>query len=113
MEKKNKGIKRLRLINIAKDGKGVSKKKADLGTGFKRFFHTYKNNFGKLITVNIDAVLHDHSQTILLGIVDIVDVLLRLFRTRRKLKLECIAVRVRNTVTDADQMARRYGIRRL
>ena len=57
MEKKSKGIKRLRLINIAKDGKGVSKKKADLGTGFKRFFHTYKTNFGKLITVNIIMVL--------------------------------------------------------
>lgn len=57
MEKKNKGIKRLKLINIAKDGKGVSKKRANLGTGFKRFFHTYKNNFGKLITVNIIMVL--------------------------------------------------------
>lgn len=57
MEKKNKGIKRLKLFDIARDGKGVSKRRADLGTGFKRFFHSYKNNFGKLISVNIIMVL--------------------------------------------------------
>jgi len=57
LEKKNKGIKRLKLFDIARDGKGVSKRRAELGTGFKRFFHSYKNNFGKLISVNIIMVL--------------------------------------------------------
>ncbi len=56
MEKKKK-TGRLRLVNFNRDGKGVSKKGADLGTGFKRFFVSYKNNFGKIVSTNIIFVL--------------------------------------------------------
>ena len=49
--------KRLKLIDIAKDGKGISKKESLNPSGIKRFFLTYKNNFGKLILVNMLMVL--------------------------------------------------------
>ena len=54
---KNNPNKRLRLFDITRDGKGVSKKDSDLGTGLKRFFVTYKNHFNKILTVNIIMVL--------------------------------------------------------
>ena len=47
----------MRLFDITRDGKGVSKKDSDLGTGLKRFFVTYKNHFNKILTVNIIMVL--------------------------------------------------------
>ena len=56
MEKK-KPTKRLRLVDFTRDGKGISKKEADLKPGFKRFFISYKNNFGKLVSTNIIFVL--------------------------------------------------------
>ena len=56
MERKKK-TKRLQLFNIARDGKGISKKSADMGPGLKRFFISYKDNFGKLVSVNIFFVL--------------------------------------------------------
>lgn len=56
MEKK-KTTKRLRLVDFNRDGKGISKKEADLKPGFKRFFISYKNNFGKLVSTNIIFVL--------------------------------------------------------
>ena len=56
MEKK-KPTKRLRLVDFNRDGKGISKKEADLKPGFKRFFISYKNNFGKLVSTNIIFVL--------------------------------------------------------
>ena len=54
---KNNINKRLRLFDITRDGKGISKGSADLGNGLKRFFVSYKNNFNKILTVNIIMVL--------------------------------------------------------
>ena len=56
-ELEKKGIKRLKLIDISKDGKGISKNKVVLKPGIKRFFVSYKNNFGKLVYVNIFFVI--------------------------------------------------------
>ena len=56
MENK-KPTKRLRLVDFNRDGKGISKKAADMKPGFKRFFISYKNNFGKLVSTNIIFVL--------------------------------------------------------
>lgn len=49
--------KRLRIFDFTRDGKGISKSAADMPPGIKRFFITLKNNFGKLVTVNIFMVL--------------------------------------------------------
>lgn len=53
----NKKKKRFKLFDLQKEGKGISKNQAVLEPGLKRFFISYKNNFGKLITVNIIMVL--------------------------------------------------------
>ena len=55
MEKKKN--KRLRIFDFTRDGKGISKKGADLGFGFKKFFILLKENFNKIVTVNIIFVL--------------------------------------------------------
>lgn len=56
--KKDKPLtKRLRLFDLTKDGKGISKTTAELSPGFKRFFISFKDNFNKLISVNIFMVL--------------------------------------------------------
>ena len=55
MEKKNN--KKFRLFDFTRDGKGISKTKADLGFGLKKFFILLKENFNKLVTVNIIFVL--------------------------------------------------------
>ncbi len=55
MEKNKK--KRFRLFDITRDGKGISKEKANMKPGLKKFFITLKENFGKLVTVNIIFVL--------------------------------------------------------
>ena len=55
MEKKKN--KRLRIFDFTRDGKGISKRGADLGFGFKKFFILLKENFNKLVTVNIIFVL--------------------------------------------------------
>ncbi len=52
-----KKLKRFKLFNLQKEGKGVSKNAVALPPGFKRFFVTYKNSFGKLVSVNIFFVL--------------------------------------------------------
>lgn len=57
MDKQKKKSKRLRIFDFQRDGKGISKKQADMGYGFKRFFVSYKSNFGKLVSVNIILVL--------------------------------------------------------
>ena len=57
MNKNNKKSKRLRLINLDREGKGISKNRADSVPGFKRFFSSYFANFNKLISVNIFMVL--------------------------------------------------------
>lgn len=49
--------KRLRLINLDKEGRGVSKDEKELSPGLKRFFVSFKNNFGKLVYVNVFFVL--------------------------------------------------------
>ena len=54
MKKENK---RLRLFDITKDGKGLSKNSNEKEGGLKRFFTSYKDNFGKITTVNIIMVL--------------------------------------------------------
>ena len=56
METKNKK-KRFRPFDLQREGKGISKKNIDHNFGLKRFFTTYKNNFGKLVSVNIFFVL--------------------------------------------------------
>lgn len=53
----NKKKKRFRLFDITKDGKGISKNRAAMQPGLKRFFITFKENFNKLVTVNIIFVL--------------------------------------------------------
>lgn len=55
MEKNKK--KRFRLFDITRDGKGISKEKANMKPGLKKFFITLKENFGKIVTVNIIFVL--------------------------------------------------------
>ena len=52
-----KSNKRLRLFDITRDGKGLSKNSSDKIGGFKRFFISYKDNFGKIMSVNIFMVL--------------------------------------------------------
>ena len=54
--KKNNN-KRLQLFDITRDGRGISKKEELSESGLKRFFLTLKNNFGKLISVNMIMVL--------------------------------------------------------
>ena len=53
----NKKKRRFKLFDLQKEGKGISKNQAVLEPGLKRFFISYKNNFGKLVTVNIIMVL--------------------------------------------------------
>ena len=54
---KKEKSQRLRIFDIQRDGKGISKKESLSPSGLKRFFLTYKNNFGKLISVNMIMVL--------------------------------------------------------
>lgn len=56
METKNKK-KRFKPFDLSREGKGISKKNIDQGFGLKRFFSTYKTNFGKLVSVNMFFVL--------------------------------------------------------
>lgn len=52
-----KSNKRLRLFDITRDGKGLSKNSPDRIGGLKRFFISYKDNFGKIMSANIFMVL--------------------------------------------------------
>lgn len=54
---KNKKNKRFRLINIEKEGKGISKNRAELAPGLKKFFISYFANFNKLVSVNIFMII--------------------------------------------------------
>ena len=49
--------KKFKLFDLQRDGKGVSKKEPLAESGMKRFFLTYKNNFTKIVYVNIFMVL--------------------------------------------------------
>lgn len=48
---------RFKIFDFQREGRGVSKREADLGTGLKRFFTSLKNHFNKIIYVNILMVL--------------------------------------------------------
>lgn len=52
-----KDNKKLRLFDIAKDGKGLSKQSAAKTGSLKKFFISYKDNFGKITSVNIFMVI--------------------------------------------------------
>ena len=54
---KENNKKSLIKLNIARDGKGISKKEPLNPSGLKRFFITLKNNMSKLMLVNIIMVL--------------------------------------------------------
>lgn len=54
--KKNNNT-RLRIFDITRDGKGLSKNSTDKVGGLKRFFISYKDNFGKITSVNIFMVI--------------------------------------------------------
>ena len=53
----NKKKKRFRPFDLTKEGRGISKNTADSEPGFKRFFITLWDNFGKIVSVNILFVL--------------------------------------------------------
>ncbi len=57
MENKNGKKKRFKLFDTQRVGKGVSKNTKKLEPGLKRFFISYKDNFGKLVSVNIFFIL--------------------------------------------------------
>ncbi len=56
MDNKNKK-KRFKLFDYTKDGKGLGKKSTMSRSGMKRFFVSFKDNIGKIFTVNILMVL--------------------------------------------------------
>ena len=49
--------KRLKIFDITRDGKGISKDRELKEAGLKRFFVTFKDNFSKMVYVNIFFVL--------------------------------------------------------
>lgn len=49
--------KKFKLYDPAKEGKGVSKSASELPMGFRRFFITFRDNIGKLVSINIIMVL--------------------------------------------------------
>ena len=55
MEQQEK--KKFRLFDTQRVGKGVSKQAAKLPPGLKRFWLSYKDNFGKIVSTNIFMVL--------------------------------------------------------
>lgn len=54
---KEKKPRRFKLFDYNRDGKGISKSAAQLSPGLKRFFITYKENFNKIVLVNILMVI--------------------------------------------------------
>lgn len=56
LEKKNK-TRPWKLLSRQTDGKGISKSAADAPPNLKRFFRSYKDNFNKLISVNMFMIL--------------------------------------------------------
>ena len=57
MADKKSGSKRLKLVDFQREGPGISKRAADNGTGLKRFFVSFKDNFNKILYANIFMVL--------------------------------------------------------
>ena len=66
--KKNDNKKKFKLFDLAKDGRGISKNEGMSPSGFKRFFITFKNNFGKLIYVNMYYVLGNFPALLLVAV---------------------------------------------
>ncbi|MBO4284328.1 MAG: DUF624 domain-containing protein [Clostridia bacterium] len=57
-ETEPKKKRKFRLFDTQREGKGVSKEQAlNEGTGLKRFFRLYRDNLGKLFSLNIMMVL--------------------------------------------------------
>ncbi|MBO6019992.1 MAG: DUF624 domain-containing protein, partial [Clostridia bacterium] len=57
-EQEPKKKRKFRLFDTQREGKGVTKEQAAKeGTGLKRFFRLYRDNLGKLFSVNIMMVL--------------------------------------------------------
>ena len=54
LKKEKKGLK---IFDITRDGKGLSKNENIKKSGLKRFFITYKDSFGKLFSVNMLFVI--------------------------------------------------------
>ena len=55
--KKNSKAKGFQFFDLSRDGAGISKKAPLKESGLKRFFITYKDNFGKLVSVNMFFIL--------------------------------------------------------
>ena len=53
----DKNKRRFKLLDPLREGKGVSKNAPELEPGIKKFFVLLKNNFGRLVSVNIFLVL--------------------------------------------------------
>jgi len=55
---KNKDTKkRFKLFDLQREGKGISKNKKELKPGLAKFFISYKDHFGQLVSVNIYYIL--------------------------------------------------------
>ena len=54
---KNTNKKRFKLFDLQREGRGISKKAPLNESGLKRFFITYKENFGKMISANMFFVI--------------------------------------------------------
>ena len=66
--KKKDNKKRLKLFDLQREGKGISKTEKLSESGLKRFFITFKNNFGKLLYVNIYMVLGNFPAIFLIAV---------------------------------------------
>ncbi|MBQ2875855.1 MAG: DUF624 domain-containing protein [Clostridia bacterium] len=60
--------KRFRLFDLQREGRGISKKEKLSESGLKRFFITYKNNFGKMVYCNIYMVLGNFPALFLIAV---------------------------------------------
>ena len=49
--------KRFQIFDLQREGRGISKKEPIKESGLKRFFITYKENFGKMISANMFFVI--------------------------------------------------------
>lgn len=57
MSENKNSKKRFKLFDLQKEGKGISKNVKEYKPGLKRFFVSYKDNFGKLVSTNIFYIL--------------------------------------------------------
>lgn len=62
-----KDNKRLRLFDITRDGKGLSKNASEKLGSLKRFFISFKDNFGKITSLNIFMVIGNFSLIFLIA----------------------------------------------